>query len=153
MGIIRPATDLSLEDAKEITYDFSLISATGEELQFSELKGKVVFMNFWATWCQPCIAEMPDIDELYKSIPGENIVFVMVSVDKEFSRAKKLLGKKGFSFPIYQVNSQLPAEFSSRSIPTTFVISKDGKIAVRETGIASYNTKEFREYLLALAGA
>ena len=150
-GIVRPATNLVLEDSPQIDYNFRLKSDDGQEIDFKDFKGKVVFMNFWATWCPPCLAEMPDIHDLYKSVDSDNVSFVMVSRDNEFARAKKYVEKKGYTFPIYQIVSPLPEPFSTNSIPTTFVISKSGKMALKKTGFATYNTGEFRDYLKTLA--
>ena len=150
-GIIRPKTNLALDDKSQIDYNFRLKSVNGNDIHFEDLKGKVVFMNFWATWCPPCLAEMPDIHDLYESLDTEQVEFVMISRDKEFGRAKKYVENKGYTFPIYQQIDRLPGVFSMNGIPTTFVISKNGKIALKKTGIATYNTTEFKEYLRALA--
>ena len=150
-GIIRPETNLALDDKSQIDYNFRLKSVNGNDIHFEDLKGKVVFMNFWATWCPPCLAEMPDIHDLYESLDTEQVEFVMISRDKEFGRAKKYVENKGYTFPIYQQIDRLPGVFSMNGIPTTFVISKNGKIALKKTGIATYNTTEFKEYLRALA--
>ena len=152
-GIIRPETNLALEDSPQIDYNFKLRSSDGEDIPFTDLKGKVVFMNFWATWCPPCLAEMPDIHNLYESVETENVVFGMVSRDDEFEKATSFAAKKGYTFPIYQLVGPLPEIFSTGSIPTTFVISKTGKMALKKTGFATYNTREFRDYLLTLANS
>ena len=152
-GIIRPETNLELDGKLPIDYNFKLKSAGGEAVNFEDLKGKVVFMNLWATWCPPCVAEMSDIHDLYESLDREQVAFVMISRDKTFDQAKKYVEKKGYNFPIYQQMEPLPESLSTDGIPTTFVISKDGKIALKKTGIATYNTKAFKEYLQALANS
>ncbi|MDZ7608876.1 MAG: TlpA disulfide reductase family protein [Cyclobacteriaceae bacterium] len=115
-----------------------------------DFQGKVIFMNIWATWCPPCIAEMPDIHDLYQEMKNEDIVFVMLSVDDDLQKAIRFVDKKGFEFPVYQLAGPMPMAFESSAIPTTFVISPEGKIVVKKSGMAKYNSKKFREYLLEL---
>lgn len=131
----------------EADYNFKLKNEQGATVDFNQFRGQTVFLNFWATWCPPCVAEMPDIHDLYLKMKGENVAFVMVSRDENFDKAKNFIERKNFSFPIYQVISKLPKVFEIRSIPTTFVISPEGKIIASRTGMAIYDTKEFRNLL------
>lgn len=128
-------------------YNFKLRSLDGKVLDFAELKGKTVFLNIWATWCPPCIAEMPDIQALYKEVHSDNIQFVMLSVDDDAQKAAKFIERKGYDFPVYTQLNSLPQVYSSRSIPTTFVISPKGKIVVTHRGMAAYNTQKFKKLL------
>lgn len=130
---------------------FKLTTLDGNTLNFESLKGKVVFLNIWATWCPPCVAEMSNIQRLYNKVGSEKIAFVMLSVDnKGADKVQKFIQKKGFTFPVYMPASQLPEEFSSDAIPTTFIISPEGKIVARQEGMAEYDTKEMREFLLGM---
>lgn len=130
---------------------FKLTTLDGNTLNFESLKGKVVFLNIWATWCPPCVAEMSNIQRLYDKVGSEKIAFVMLSVDnKGADKVQKFIQKKGFTFPVYMPASQLPEEFSSDAIPTTFIISPEGKIVARQEGMAEYDTKEMREFLLGM---
>ncbi|MEO9801603.1 MAG: TlpA disulfide reductase family protein [Reichenbachiella sp.] len=136
------------EDKQQIAdYNFKLTDERGQVADFSQFKGQTVFLNFWATWCPPCVAEMPDIHDLYEKMENENVVFVLISQDDNFDKAKNFLERKEYSFPIYQLASPLPKVFASRSIPTTFVISPEGKIIAKRTGMAKYDTEEFRGLL------
>ena len=144
-GIIQPS--LESDSTVPADYNFVLIDKDGNRKSFTDFKGKVVFMNIWATWCPPCVAEMPDIHELYQDVKDKNIEFVMISVDKDFQKAKDFVKKKGFEFPIYQVAGAMPQVYESRAIPTTFVISPDGRIVSRKEGMAKYTSKKFRKFL------
>lgn len=148
-GILNPQTKLSNPEKAE--YDFDLISSEGKTLHFSELRGKVVFMNLWATWCPPCIAEMPNIHSLYQEMASEQIVFVMLSLDEDPEKAREFVKKKGYSFPIYFLKNRLPSVYDTQSIPTTFVISPQGQIASKNYGMANYNTKNFKDFLKKLS--
>jgi thiol-disulfide isomerase/thioredoxin len=131
---------------------FQMRSLDGKTVKLESLKVKVVFMNIWATWCPPCIAEMPNIQRLYEKVGSDKIAFVMLSVDEGgMEKVQKFIGKKGFTFPVYIPASQLPQEFSTSAIPTTFIISPEGKIVVKQEGMAEYDTPEMQEYLQSLA--
>ncbi len=148
-GLFTPDIDIPPDKQKEAAYDFKLTNRNGERLDFAEFKGKTVFMNFWATWCAPCIAEMPDIQNLYDKT-GNEVVFVMISVDNEPDRTWNFADKKGFTFPIYRRGSLIPDVYERQVIPTTFVISPEGKIVAERHGMSKYNTDEFREFLTGL---
>ncbi|OJJ23662.1 thioredoxin [marine bacterium AO1-C] len=128
-------------------YNFKLRTLDGKLVNFEEFKGKTVFLNLWATWCPPCIAEMPDIHKLYKEVGSDKIKFVMVSLDNEPQKAVNFIQRKGYTFPVYTAPGNLPQAYASRSIPTTFVISPKGKIVVKHKGMASYNTSKFKKLL------
>ncbi|MEO9967436.1 MAG: TlpA disulfide reductase family protein [Reichenbachiella sp.] len=137
------------ESAQETaSYNFRLVDQQGAAIDFRQFEGKTVFLNFWATWCPPCIAEMPDIQDLYDKMQGENVAFVLISQDDTFAKAQNFVDRKGYTFPIYQMASSLPVVYHSRSIPTTFVISPLGKIIAKRTGMAKYDTEEFRRLLV-----
>jgi thiol-disulfide isomerase/thioredoxin len=130
---------------------FKMQTLDGKTVNFESLKGKVVFMNIWATWCPPCVAEMPNIQKLYEKVGSDKIAFVMLSVDEGgVEKVKKFIDKKGFSFPVYMPAAQLPQEFYSNAIPTTFIVSPEGKIVAKQEGMAEYDTKEVRDFLQSM---
>jgi len=133
------------------SYNFSLRTLAGEIVPMESLKGKVVFMNFWATWCPPCIAEMPNIQALYTKVKSDQIAFVMISVDEDPAKAQKFIHKKKFTFPVYQLNGALPLVYKGKVIPTTFVLSPEGWIVAHKEGMADYDNQEFRNFLLKLS--
>ncbi len=149
-GLLQP-DEISEEEQTEASYDFQLRDVDGRTVDFSTLKGKTIFLNFWATWCPPCIAEMPDINDLYQKVQSDNIAFVLVSQDKDFQKAIDFVREKDFAFPIYTLKSRLPKVFHSQSIPATFVISPQGKIASKRAGMAQYDTNAFRTFLKELS--
>lgn len=148
-GLIKPSV---LKDTtRNADYNFLLSDKNGNLLNGISLKGKVVFINFWATWCPPCLAEMPDIYDLYTSFQDEeNIRFVMISLDDDFNKAVEFVNKRNFDFDIYRFASPVPEIYSSRVIPTTFVLSPNGKIVVRKEGMAKYDFRSFKKYLRSL---
>ncbi|MEQ9467318.1 MAG: TlpA disulfide reductase family protein [Ekhidna sp.] len=148
-GIISP--DYSDEE-KLAAYDFWLEDIDGNQVDFRSFKGEVVFLNFWATWCPPCVAEMPDIHNLYEQTDPV-VRFVMISLDRDEQKAKEFVKRKEFDFPVYFLRSNLPASYDTHSIPTTYVLDKTGRIKVENQGMAKYNTSKFREMLSGLVEA
>lgn len=130
-------------------FDLKLIDKEGNTISLKELKSKVIFMNIWATWCPPCIAEMPSIDKLYEEM-GDEVVFIMLSRDKDFNKAKAFDKRKGYDLPIYTQGSRLPSMYQSSDIPTTYVIDAGGNLVLTHKGMADYNTQEFKEFLHSL---
>ncbi|WP_044238290.1 TlpA family protein disulfide reductase [Flexithrix dorotheae] len=146
-GIHNGHEEIPVAEQSSASYNFRLADLEGNELSLEELKGKIVFMNFWATWCPPCIAEMPSIQELYDNTADSNIIFLMISTDEDETKIRKFIEKKGYTFPVYRPASVRPEVYSSNSIPTTFVISLDGKIVYKNVGIANYNSDSFKKLL------
>lgn len=154
-GIMNPKVEqtgenVSHQSGTKANLDFSLINEAGESVSLREFEGKVIFLNIWATWCPPCIAEMPTIQSLYEEVNGDNIEFVMLSVDEDFQKAIDYRKRKGYDFNIYRVENGLPSMYHSSSIPTTFVIGADGNLELTHKGMANYSTNKFKKFLTEL---
>jgi thiol-disulfide isomerase/thioredoxin len=150
-GLMTADTDMESDRKDVIDYNFKIKSMDGEVVELSQFKNKVIFINLWATWCPPCRAEMPSIQSLYdKMKDNEDIVFVMLSLDKAGSEGKinKFIDKKSFDFPVYLPATEVPNVLRSPSIPTTFVVAKNGKIVSKKVGMAKYDTKSFENFLM-----
>lgn len=133
----------------DFNYNFSIKDLNGNVIDFNQFKGKVVFLNLWATWCGPCRVEMPSIQNLYNTTDRDKVAFVMLSLDTEENHPKvlKYVNNKEFTFPVYVPASQLTGQLNVPSIPTTFIITKDGKIKSKKVGAANYDTEKFKEFL------
>ncbi|PHQ29868.1 TlpA family protein disulfide reductase [Leeuwenhoekiella nanhaiensis] len=129
--------------------DVQFFNEAGELINLKAMPQQPYFINFWATWCPPCIAEMPGIAELYAD-KKDSVNFVLVSFDTDFEKAKAFKAKKGYDFPIYRVAYDLPAMYNTGSLPTTIVIDARGRLALSHMGIANYDTADFRTYLESL---
>lgn len=149
-GIFKPEFHDTSSAGPDASYDFTLLNAEGQPVSFNSFKSKPVFINLWATWCPPCIAEMPDIQKLYEDGAVGHVEFVMVSLDDEWEKAVRFVEKKGYTFPIYRLASPLPPVYDSRSIPTTFVISRKGKIVMSRQGMADYYNQKTIDFLKGL---
>ena len=145
-GLFQPDIEESAIHSNRADYSMHLMSMEGTPVSFSEFKGKTIFLNFWATWCPPCIAEMPNIQRLYDEIEDDDIVFVMASLDQNPQTAKDFIKRKEFTFPVYSVISK-PRVYDTSMVPTTYVIAPDGTIVMKHAGMAKYNTDEFNAFL------
>lgn len=139
----------SPERDDSFNYDFTVKDLNGNKLQFDQYKGKVVFINLWATWCGPCKAEMPGIEKLYSKMKNDSISFVMLSLDKDqaLSKVKDYIAKNEYTFPVFMPSGFLAEQLQVPSIPTTFVISKEGKIIMKEVGTRNYDTQKMIDFL------
>jgi thiol-disulfide isomerase/thioredoxin len=143
------SSDLSRE-APNFDFNFTIKDLEGNKLSFTRFKGKVIFLNLWATWCGPCRAEMPTIQALYDDIQKDSIVFVMLSLDKDSAKEKivKYIKNSAYTFPVYQPSGYLTQQLGVPSIPTTFVVSKEGKIVANEVGTTNFNTAKFKRFMM-----
>ena len=133
-------------DREEVTdYNWQLSNQSGEVYNFNEAKGKVVLINFWATWCPPCIAEMPSLDELYKSY-NEEVVFLFVS-NEDQKTISSFIDKNAYSFNVHTPKTAYPKIFEVSAIPRTYIIDKKGQIVVDKTGAANWNSDGVRNQL------
>jgi len=139
----------SMANLTKADLNLKLMDAEGKTRSLEEFKGKVIFLNFWATWCPPCIAEMPSIDKLHEEM-GDEVAFVMLSFDDDFEKTKAFDKRKGYDLPIYAPASNLPAMFQSSSLPTTYIIDANGNLALTNKGMADYNNTEFKNFLRGL---
>jgi thiol-disulfide isomerase/thioredoxin len=123
----------------EIPVDLSWTIKTldGQEFAMESTKGKVVFLNFWATWCGPCVQEMPSIQALYDQMKDE-IAVVCIS-DEEAETVQTFIDEKGYTFPIYLIEGERPEDFHTWGIPATFILTPEGKMAFRHTGSAQWD--------------
>jgi thiol-disulfide isomerase/thioredoxin len=151
-GIMKP--DLEQAETKA-DLDFDLIDRQGRRISLSDYRGKVIFINVWATWCPPCIAEMPGIADLYRDSPSDEVVFMLISSDEDREKLQAFIKRKEYEdLPIFQVPSQaarLPAMYRTGSIPSTFVIDKKGNLRMKREGMADFDNETFRQFLTRLA--
>lgn len=123
--------------------DISFKDKSGKTVSLSSLKGKVVFINFWATWCPPCIHEMPSINELKQSYNGnDDIVFLMVDVDNNIEKSTAFMKDKGYDLPVYVPAGDIPQDYLGSAIPTTVILDKSGDMIARMEGGRDYKSPD-----------
>jgi thiol-disulfide isomerase/thioredoxin len=133
---------------KQVTlnnYNWNLTDGKGVQINFNAYKNKVIIINFWATWCPPCVAEMPSFQELYEKYQDE-VVFLFVANDKT-EKVNTFMQKNNFTFTNYYEVSPTPPELVSSSIPTTFIIDKKGRIVMQKKGATNWNSDYINSFL------
>jgi len=123
--------------------DFALKDANNKTVSLSAFRGKVVLLNFWATWCPPCRAEMPALNKLYRSLKQRGLVVIAVSTDRSMEHMKDFLEKNRVDFPVvFDANRTTARQYRVFSMPTTFLIDKNGIIAEKFYGEYEWNEPE-----------
>lgn len=115
--------------------DFTLKSNVGKNIKLSELRGEVVMINFWASWCGPCRQEMPLLDALYKQYKDYGFTLLGVNVDEQQDAADKLLKKIPVSFPVlYDASSSVVELYEVDAMPSTILVDRDGNMRYLHRG-------------------
>jgi cytochrome c biogenesis protein CcmG/thiol:disulfide interchange protein DsbE len=117
--------------------DFTLKDLEGKSYTLSELKGKVVLLDFWATWCRPCVVSIPHLNELNSRFQGEEFLLLGINVDryKSTSSLKRFVKQYEINYPILTDKSgEVAARYRAFALPTSFLINREGKIAKRILG-------------------
>ncbi len=126
-------------------------SADGAQIDIAHSRGKVIFLNFWAEWCPPCLAEMPSINNLAAHFRNEEgIIFLMANADGELKSSEAFFKKNNFNLSAFIPAGILPKEIFQGSLPTTIIINKDGEIVYQHEGIADYSSEETKDLIKRL---
>jgi len=126
-------------------YNWELKGLNTSDINFESYKGKVNFVNYWATWCPPCRAEMPLIQKLYNDYK-DRVNFVFITTDTK-QKVDSYFQEHSLNLPTYNMLSREPSEFTTRSIPATYIVSKKAKIVVSTVGAADWNSEKIRRLL------
>ncbi len=139
-------SEIKTENQQQIkNTNWQLKGLNTENINLKELENKVVFVSFWATWCAPCIAEMPSMQKLYDDYK-DDVTFLFVT-NEDWQTVSKFYTKKNFDFPTYNQITLSPNELESSSIPATFILDKNKKIIVKKRGAADWNSTSTRKIL------
>jgi len=132
--------------------DFTLPSLDGQTVRLSDLRGKAVLLNFWATWCAPCRLEMPTIDKAYQEYKSRGLEILAVSLDAgSNSVVKNFMQELKLDFPVLlDPNMEVLRLYRQFSIPATFLIDKQGIVRHRELGYRDWTDPESRRLLEAI---
>ncbi|CAM1362855.1 Thiol-disulfide isomerase or thioredoxin [Tenacibaculum sediminilitoris] len=137
-----PSTTTEEQREELVDYNWKLKGLNTTNIDFNETKNKVVFVNFWATWCPPCIAEMPSIQKLYEDYK-DKVQFIFVS-NEDWTTIDVFYKNKGYDLPTYNILSKVPDQLVSNTIPATFILDKNGTIMVDKRGPADWNSNKIR---------
>ena len=129
--------------------DFKLKDLNGQELSLSDLKGKKVFLNFWATWCPPCKAEMPEIEKLYQEIKDNDLVIVAVEIGESLDTVKPFIDSNKYNFKVLlDPDQSVATKYNIASIPTSYFIDAEGYIISKHVG--GMNIDQMKTYIKTL---
>jgi peroxiredoxin len=131
---------------------FSLPSLSDRPVSLTEFRGSVVLLNFWATWCPPCIAEMPDLEKLHRELKEHGFVLVAISIDTGGKKAVAPFWEKtGLTFPsLLDGSGEVATRYGVRSLPTSFLINPRGEIIGRILGPRDWHSEQARTVLRTL---
>lgn len=126
--------DNNKEDKKILAPDFTVIDMEGNEIKLSDYKGKVIFLNFWGTWCPPCRGEMPELEKVYKKYLDEDVQILALNVqgipqEKSMEEVIQWVNDNEYTMPIaFDIDVIVMQQYSVGSFPTTYLIDKEGYI-------------------------
>lgn len=147
------AVCFSLASAKELSgpaKDFTLKSNKGNNVRLSDLRGQVVMLNFWASWCGPCRQEMPLLDKMYQRYGSAGFTLLGVNVEEDPTEANLLLKKDPVTFPIlYDTSSKVSKQYKVSAMPSTVLIDCDGNMSYLHSG---YKPGDEKEYMKRIKG-
>ncbi len=144
-----PAEAGETEAVRKTAPDFTLSDVNGRTLQLSALRGKVVLVDFWATWCGPCRSEIPSFGQLYSAYKSKGFEIIGIDVDENPGTVRSFMGQNGVPYPVAVGNARVYQAYGGiRGIPTTFLIDKKGRIA--QTYVGAYGKDVFEKEILKL---
>ncbi len=145
--ILKPSV-IDINERETLSnYNWKLKNQSGKIFDFNAAKEKVIVINFWATWCPPCIAEMSSLQKLYDVYSSnQEIVFLYVSNESK-EVISKFKTKNKFTFEVYNPITDYPKIFDVTSIPRTFIINKKGEIVIDESGASDWNSDKIHQVI------
>jgi peroxiredoxin len=148
MGLTENVPAETVQDAAP---DFTLKSQKNGNLKLSELRGKVILINFWASWCGPCRQEMPVLDELYRHYRSLDFTILGVNVEQNSDDAESLLKDVPVSFPIlFDTENKISKLYGVKGMPSTVLVDRDGKIRYVHMGYQPGVEAEYQTQIRAL---
>ena len=146
---LKAADTKSSSEKKIAATDFKLKDLNGKEVSLSDFKGKKVFLNFWASWCPPCKAEMPDIEKLYEETKDSDLIILAINLGETKNTTKSFIDNNKYNFKVLLDSDQSVAnQYSITAIPTSFFIDKEGYIV--STVRSSLTIDDMKEYISKL---
>ena len=139
------------EPLPEGAFGWAIRPMGGEEIRLERFRGELLFINLWASWCRPCVAELRSIERLWESLGDvEGVRFVMVSPEGERG-VREFLRRNPYDLPFYTEAQRMPPAFGLRALPTTFIVDRQGRLVLVHRGAANWDTDRVRDLLTGLA--
>ena len=140
-------------DKKIMAPSFALKDLNGSEVRLDDLRGKIVFLNFWATWCPPCREEMPSMEKLYGEFKNRDFTMLAIDLREDVLKVKTYKEESGLTFPILlDSDGSVGLEYGVISIPTTYVVDREGYLIGGALGARDWSSPEAFELINQLLG-
>lgn len=138
LGIERP-------EKRIITPNFTLEDLSGKRVSLKDLRGKVVFLNFWATWCVPCRQEMPTMEKLHRGLKGEGLEIMAINIRESKKEVRKFFDELGLTFTVLlDRDGKVSEEYGAWSIPLSYFINRKGEFVGKVMGSREWDSKDSR---------
>ena len=132
----------------EAAPEFTFKDQSGKEVSLSRLRGKVVLVNFWATWCPPCVDEMPSLQQLQGRMANKPFELLALSVDDSWEAVNRFMKDNGFVLPVYaDFDKRISTLYGTSMWPETYIVDKKGKIAYKVVGAKDWTSSEVLKFL------
>ncbi|WP_407401255.1 TlpA family protein disulfide reductase [Chryseobacterium sp.] len=141
VATIENAVHIAPED-----YDVDLKGINVPSTNLKNFKDKIVFLNFWGTWCPPCIKEWPSIQNLYDS-KKDKIDFVLIAMKDEEEKVRNFLKENNYNVPVYIAQSPISEKILPKAFPTTFLLDKEGRILLKEDAYKDWNSESSLQFI------
>jgi peroxiredoxin len=133
--------------------DFTLQSLDGESVTLSDLEGKVILINFWATWCHPCIIEMPSMEKIYRKYKDRGFTILAIDIMEKPETVRKFVKEKNLTFPILlDTKGDVKGKYRVSGIPNSYLVNKNGKLVGRFIGPREWDNEHAEALLEELLG-
>ena len=130
--------------------NFTLMSAHGQDISLTDYRGKFVLINFWATWCPPCVKEMPALNSLNDKLKGQGLRVVAVHAGPALATVKKFLKENPVNFDVVIDKNMSLSSWQVSGLPTTFLVNPDGKLIYKATGERDWDSEEMVAFIKAV---
>ncbi|MEE9191149.1 MAG: TlpA disulfide reductase family protein [Candidatus Aerophobetes bacterium] len=140
---LYPSLGIQRVDPPEEAEDFTLKTLKGETVSLEDYRGRLIFLNFWATWCGPCRAEMPSMQRLWEEFKEEDFVILAINIQEESKLVSSFMNERGLSFPVLlDEKGKVARTYGVRGIPTTFFLNPEGEIIGKAVGARDWDSEE-----------
>ena len=131
--------------------DFSFYPSPGRVASLMDFRGRVVLINFWATWCAPCREEMPSMNDLHQGPGFDQLAILAFSVDQSWDEVNRFMSENHFTLPVYaDFDRKISTLYGTRKFPETYIIDKKGQVAFKVIGSTNWMDSEMLSYLRRL---
>ena len=130
-------------------YDWTIRPLDGEPVELETFRGRVLFLNLWASWCTPCVRELASIERLRDRLADTDVAFLIVAAEGE-RPVRSFLRKYGYDLPVYLEVDPVPSAFGMRGLPTTWVVDREGRIVLLRHGEAVWDSDDVEGFVRAV---